>query len=427
MNFFKNPQFLAKIVSFLFFILLLTSLEFTAGFFVKKKTELEKILSILQQNTVLFWQIKPNIHTQFQGVEVKTNAQGLRNENIPVKKPNTTRILCMGGSPTFGWGIEGSQAYPKQLETLLQKHNSSQKNIEVINAGIIGFSSYQGLQFLKTTGVKLKPDLVTISYVVNDVDKHRFFLNSQEEDKNVTTKKTWQVLLENGLDQSQLVLLLKRISNQIRLTQPKLPHNAEFGFQKKRRVSPQDYEKNLTEMLSIAKKLQINVVFIPMPIRRPFDKKDIAIEDKEKASMLIKSTWKLIKQDKIPTAIENLEEAMTLDPYNQDPLYLMGYLLNKEGKHQEAAHFFQKATEIELFQCAEIAIEYNQIMKKVAHANQIPMVDVASYFNQQSQTEKNTLYVTPEKDFVHPSSKGNGIIAAETAKVIMQNFPFLLE
>ena len=52
---------------------------------------------------------------------VTINSKGLRNPEIPYEKPaNTYRILALGDSWTFGFRMNEPDAYPRQLERILQ-------------------------------------------------------------------------------------------------------------------------------------------------------------------------------------------------------------------------------------------------------------------------------------------------------------------
>jgi len=68
------------------------------------------------------------------------------------------------------------QATPVQerLRPLWQEDNLNRKFarnglINVINAGIPGYTTYQELEFLKIHGLAMKPDIVVLGFVFNDV------------------------------------------------------------------------------------------------------------------------------------------------------------------------------------------------------------------------------------------------------------------
>ena len=102
----------------------------------------------------------------------------------------------------FGWGVKQNETYSEALKELFEmKHPNS--HIEVINAGQIGFSSWQGLAFLKNENLaSLKADIIVIAYGVNDTDKFRFFYNSTKADKDEfkEEKSSVELLLLNTLN-----------------------------------------------------------------------------------------------------------------------------------------------------------------------------------------------------------------------------------
>ena len=127
-----------SLVTFLF-------LELISSILVSNNLDrLQDILRLLQQDSVLFWKQKSNLDTEFQNQKVVTNNIGFRCHNI--KEKNKKRIACLGASPTFGWGVKYEDTYPVVIEKTLKEKNI---DIEVINAGEIGYSSYQGLNLLK--------------------------------------------------------------------------------------------------------------------------------------------------------------------------------------------------------------------------------------------------------------------------------------
>lgn len=115
------------------------------------------------------WELKPNFNGTWVGVNVKTNSLGFRDEEIPLdKQPDEFRILCLGDSVTFGYRLEEPQTYVAQLEALLNQHYQ-RRHFQVINAGVDGYSTFQELHLLKQKGLALKPDLILVCFVLNDV------------------------------------------------------------------------------------------------------------------------------------------------------------------------------------------------------------------------------------------------------------------
>lgn len=106
---------------------------------------------------------------------VSTNSWGLRGKELKKEKnPNTYRILLLGDSMTFGWGVEDNQTYSYFLEQEFKDYAELQridKEIEVINAGFTdGITLDSFYVFLKETGIEFDPDLIILNlFPYNDL------------------------------------------------------------------------------------------------------------------------------------------------------------------------------------------------------------------------------------------------------------------
>jgi hypothetical protein len=94
------------------------------------------------------------------------NSLGLRSAEIGPKEK--FRILFLGDSVLWGIGY-----HTKVIEDNL--------NVEVINAGVPGYTTYQELEFLKAYGLDMNPDLVIIGFALNDV--YYPYLSERTSDK----------------------------------------------------------------------------------------------------------------------------------------------------------------------------------------------------------------------------------------------------
>ena len=104
-------------------------------------------------------------------VAVRINAHGLRDREIPYEKPpDVYRILVLGDSQTFGFGVEAEQTYAKLLEQRLKPlPGSPYRRTETLNAGVIGTGTAHQLYFLQEQGWKYRPDAVVVGFFFNDV------------------------------------------------------------------------------------------------------------------------------------------------------------------------------------------------------------------------------------------------------------------
>lgn len=112
------------------------------------------------------WTLAPGFSGRFPGadfdVEVDANGDGLRDRTFGARPPGTRRILGLGDSFAFGWGVENGESLFKVLERRLNE--SGPDRYEAVNAGIPGFGTYEELQLLRSIGLRYEPDLVAVAF-----------------------------------------------------------------------------------------------------------------------------------------------------------------------------------------------------------------------------------------------------------------------
>lgn len=106
------------------------------------------------------------------------NDAGYRGAKTPLKKNSKLRVLCMGGSTTYGLGVEAPwQTYPARLEALLNEAIKGDPRLsalypgaEVINAGLEAGTSAEELGQYLFKYRYYKPDIVIVHSGVNDAE-----------------------------------------------------------------------------------------------------------------------------------------------------------------------------------------------------------------------------------------------------------------
>ena len=85
-------------------------------------------------------------------------ARGFRDAERQFAKPEgVRRVLCVGDSFTWGWGVEDDKIYTRVLQRMLDAEG---RRTEVINAGIKGYGTVQCLVYLLHEGFEYAPDVV---------------------------------------------------------------------------------------------------------------------------------------------------------------------------------------------------------------------------------------------------------------------------
>jgi len=109
---------------------------------------------------------QPHYQWVFKNYDYQFNSLGLRAPEIANPKPaGVFRVVLLGGSTVAG-GFKPSWTISHALQEKLKK---SIPNTEVINAGVVGYSSINELLLLETLVLNLNPDLVIVLDGRNDL------------------------------------------------------------------------------------------------------------------------------------------------------------------------------------------------------------------------------------------------------------------
>jgi lysophospholipase L1-like esterase len=109
----------------------------------------------------LGWVLEPDARarqtTAEFDVEIATNHAGLREsaDYDAAPAPGVRRVVALGDSFTFGYGVEGPESYPEVLERSLD-------HTEVLNLGVPGYGVDQMLLQLRERGPDLAPEVVLV-------------------------------------------------------------------------------------------------------------------------------------------------------------------------------------------------------------------------------------------------------------------------
>lgn len=111
--------------------------------------------------------LKPNIRGFFAGRPLKTNSFGMRGDEVTAGKPaNTLRILGLGDSVMFGWGLE----YEDSIMPILARKIRDRLgvNVEILNTSVPSYNTHVEVEVYRKLGRKFKPDIVVLLFVGND-------------------------------------------------------------------------------------------------------------------------------------------------------------------------------------------------------------------------------------------------------------------
>lgn len=173
------------------------------------------------------------------------NAQGFRGEELPrTPAPGEIRILAVGDSNTLGWAGEDGANWPADLDEEL---SAGRANLEVINAGVWGYSSAQGLARLEES-LSFRPALVLISFGSNDA--HRV----SRSDREFAAGSQWLRRLTRWLTKHRLGQLVAVSFQREASDEPLVP-----------RVPLEKYRQNLERMATMVRSAGAEPVFLTRP------------------------------------------------------------------------------------------------------------------------------------------------------------------
>jgi hypothetical protein len=92
-------------------------------------------------------------------VPVRINSRGYRGPEYPWDAPGGFRILGLGDSFTFGFGVLEDDTYLARMERAL-----ADRHVEVINTGLAGMGPDNEARLLAADGPGLRPDLVLVGF-----------------------------------------------------------------------------------------------------------------------------------------------------------------------------------------------------------------------------------------------------------------------
>ena len=128
----------------------------------------------------------PNSSAHLMGADVEINSKKLRDKEYAYEKPaGVTRILMLGDSLTFGWGVEAQDTTSKILERELNANAPNGRRFEVINTGVGNYNTTMEVAYFFEDGRRYDPDIVILNYFINDAEetprRHSGFMSEYSE------------------------------------------------------------------------------------------------------------------------------------------------------------------------------------------------------------------------------------------------------
>jgi hypothetical protein len=122
----------------------------------------------------IVYELRPNLRGRFVGQPLFINSQGLHDYEYSRRKPaGTFRIVGVGDSSLFGWGVPFEESGLKVLERRLNAQSRARK-FEVIDFAAPGYNTVMEAETFVQRCLDYAPDLVLLNFNTNDYDVPNF-------------------------------------------------------------------------------------------------------------------------------------------------------------------------------------------------------------------------------------------------------------
>jgi len=295
------------------------------------------------------------------------------------------RILAIGDSNTFGWGVPTRSAYPEVLDDL-------RTDADVINLGVSGYTSLQGYASLVKHFDLVRPDVVIASFSFNDrrvvpsdaaADSHEKFEREAQLHRLDFREK---IYLYRGLQRLLVKLHLVNSSGDGSMTVDARTAPT--------RVSPEQYRANLERIARFCRERHVPLIFV-------------AFQDNPAHSEHLQAGIAHLNNQRYEQAETELRIAMNLDNWFSDlARKYLAIVLEHRGATAEA----QSTSSLTLpawklthgGRPLRLDSEYNEIMRAVAREYGAVVVEAGQVLAQDA-----SLYL----DLCHPDERGHRIVA----------------
>jgi lysophospholipase L1-like esterase len=170
----------------------------------------EPMTRIFVADEELGWRMRPGVEDEWGGVRVRVNERGLRGPVLaPHAPPGSRRVLFLGDSVTFGFGIadERDLFVSRAGDALARALDAP---VEVLNAGVGGYSPWQERIWLEREGLGYAPDLLVVDFVLNDVTEKLSLVRYGGTGRGWQLARTASNALERWASASALFTLARR-------------------------------------------------------------------------------------------------------------------------------------------------------------------------------------------------------------------------
>ncbi|WP_146520040.1 tetratricopeptide repeat protein [Stieleria varia] len=322
------------------------------------------------------------------------------------KPPDVKRVVCLGGSTTYGRPFDDHISFSNWLRQLLPVTDSDHR-WEVINAGGISYASYRVAAVMEELA-EYQPDLYIVYTGQNEFLEQRTYAGLMNASQWSRDSRAWIQSTRTWGLASSIARAFHDESSQHDASgdaSEELP--AEVDERLNHTIGPQDYERddawhdkvcqdyqwNLQRMIEIARAADVPIVFV-MPTSNELDCSPFKSEPSNDLSSGLQVQLKeavALSQQSVDArqwqeALDSSRLALELDDRNPDACFLAGIALHHLGRQDEALASLTAAVDNDICPLRATS-RLRGILREVTQRYQVPLVDFERRLRQTSQDQ----------------------------------------
>lgn len=308
-----------------------------------------------------------------------------------VKKPNTLRIFCLGGSTTAGFPYEINATFPFQLQHRLRQA-LTESSVEVINLGIAAVNSHTVRDLLPEV-LELQPDLLIIYMGHNEF----YGAHGVGSSQYISSSRFW-IATYLKLRRLRLTRLLEQIirgaggKSGAKQAMPRSMMEAMAKDQaialdsQKFQIACRNFEENLRDIIKSARERKVQVVVSNLvsnlkdqpPFVSGYSPATDEFTRRRCESLLLEGRG-LLESGQFAAAQETFTRVLELDSAGAEAHFYLGKSLLAGGDSARAYLRFVKARDLDRLRF-RAPTAFNRIIEKVAKESDVPLVDMKTVF-----------------------------------------------
>ncbi len=204
----------------------------------------------------LRWRLPPGQRDSWNGPRERTNSLGLRGAELPPRQAGELRLLSLGDSSVYGFGVLEDEVFSQLAAATLAQ--SLVVPVTGVNGGVPGYDSGQALALLQQLGDRIDPDVIVVACLWSDLyprgpDAVAAVAALEEARGPLRRLASYRLLrrLLSPLLRSRHVRYLRSMD--------------QLEAERNSRVPVASYAANLEAMAAWARQRQVQVVYVMLP------------------------------------------------------------------------------------------------------------------------------------------------------------------